>query len=168
MAKIKNLKDFFVQGLKDLYSAEKQIIKALPKLAQAALSEELKMAFEEHIRMTDDQITRLEKIGKLLGITLTGKKCKAMEGLVKEGQELLEENTTPEVLDVALIAAAQKVEHYEIASYGCAKTYALLLGEKEVEKLLNTTLEEEINTDITLSEIAEELNVVAVEGSDEE
>src|SRR5689334_23367114 len=115
MAKLKTLEDFLIAELKDLYSAEKQITKALPKMAKAASSDELREAFENHLAETENQVARLEKIGKIIGKSMTGKKCAAMEGLLEEGKEIMEEeNISPEVLDVALICAAQKVEHYEI------------------------------------------------------
>lgn len=169
MAKMKNLEDFLMDELKDLYSAEKQLTKALPKMAKAATSPELKQAFTDHLAETEGQIERLDKIAKLAGgKSLSGKKCKAMEGLVEEGKELMEEDATPEVMDVALICAAQKVEHYEIASYGCAATYARLLGYAEVEELLNETLEEEKGADEKLTSISEELNPEAMNGESEE
>lgn len=163
MAKIKSLNDFLIEELKDLYSAEKQITKALPKMAKAAAAEELKEAFQNHLQETEGQISRLEEISNILGKTLTGKKCKAMEGLMQEGKELLEEDIELNVRDVALIAAAQKVEHYEIASYGCARTYAKLLGMSDIEKLLQETLDEEGNANKILNEISEELNVEAIQ-----
>jgi ferritin-like metal-binding protein YciE len=164
MAKLKSLEDFLMEELKDLYSAEKQLTKALPKMAKAATSEELKAAFEEHLKETEGQIERLDKISKLAGgRSLSGKKCKAMEGLIEEGKEIMEEDASPEVMDVALIAAAQKVEHYEIASYGCAKTYARLLGYDEVEALLEETEEEEAAADEKLTAIADSLNAEAQE-----
>lgn len=169
MAKLKSLEDFLMEELKDLYSAEKQLTKALPKMAKAASSEELKSAFEEHLKETENQIARLDKISKLAGgRSLAGKKCKAMEGLVEEGKEIIEENATPAVLDAALIAAAQKVEHYEIASYGCAKTYARLLGYDEVVSLLEETEEEEAAADEKLTEIAESINAEALEPAESE
>jgi len=171
MAKLKNLEDFLMDELKDLYSAEKQLTKALPKMAKAASSPELQEAFTNHLKETEGQIKRLDKISKLAGgRSLSGKKCKAMEGLIEEGKELMEEDASPEVMDVALICAAQKVEHYEIASYGCAATYARLLGYNEVEALLNETLEEEKGADEKLSSIAGELNEEAMnpEGEDDE
>ena len=169
MAKMKNLEDFLMDELKDLYSVEKQLTKALPKMAKAATSPELQQAFTDHLAETEGQIERLDKISKLAGgKSLSGKKCKAMEGLVAEGKELMEEDATPEVMDVALICAAQKVEHYEIASYGCAATYARLLGYTEVEELLNETLEEEKGADEKLTSIAEELNPEAMNGESEE
>ncbi len=166
MAKLKSLEDFLVEELKDLYSAEKQLLKALPKMAKAATSEELKEAFETHLGETENQVTRLEKVAKIFGKPLTGKKCKAMEGLIEEGKEIMEEDADPAVLDAALIAAAQKVEHYEIASYGCARTYAKLLEQTEAEELLQETLDEEANADTKLTGIAESLNIEALEGSE--
>lgn len=162
MAKLKTLEDFFINELKDLHSAESQITKALPKMAKAATSGDLKQAFETHLKETENQIKRLDKVSKIIGRSLTGKKCAAMEGLLEEGKEIMEEEMEPEVLDVALIAAAQKVEHYEIASYGCAKNYAKLLGYDEVEDLLEETQEEEAAADEKLTKISEELNVEAV------
>lgn len=167
MSKLKTLEDFFVDELKDVYNAEKQITKALPKMAKSASSEELKNAFETHLAETEEQVTRLEKIGKIIGKTLSGKKCKAMEGLMEEGKELMEEDAAPEVLDVALIAAAQKVEHYEIATYGCLKTYARLLGYEEIEDLLQETLEEEGNADKTLTAIADDINEEAMQPAEQ-
>jgi len=168
MAKLKTLEDFLIDELKDLYSAEKQLLKALPKMAKAATSEELKQAFTDHLEETENHVTRLEEISNIVGKGLTGKKCKAMEGLVEEGKELMEEDATPEVMDVALICAAQKVEHYEIASYGCASTYARLLGMEDVEELLNATLDEEKGADEKLTGIAEELNPEAMQPAEED
>jgi ferritin-like metal-binding protein YciE len=166
---MKTLEDFLMDELKDLYSAEKQLTKALPKMAKAATSEELKEAFENHLKETEGQVARLDKISKLAGgRALTGKKCKAMEGLIEEGKEVIEEDCTPEVRDVALIAAAQRVEHYEIAAYGCAKTYARLLGYKEVEQLLEETEEEEVNADQKLTGLAEEINAEALQPEEAE
>lgn len=168
MSKLKTLQDFFIEELKDLYSAEKQLLKALPKMAKAADSPELKEAFQNHLSETEAQVGRLEKISGNLGKTLTGKKCKAMEGLIEEGKEIIEQDAVPVVKDAALIAAAQKVEHYEIASYGCAATYAKLLNNNKVESLLRETLEEEGNADKTLTQIAENINVEALEGAETE
>ena len=166
---MKSLEDFLMEELKDLYSAEKQLTKALPKMAKAANSDELRQAFEDHLKETEGQVARLEKISKLAGgRSLAGKKCKAMEGLIEEGKEIMEEDCTPEVRDVALIAAAQKVEHYEIASYGCAKTYARLLGYSEVEELLEETQQEESSADEKLTAISEELNAEALEPAETE
>lgn len=168
MAKLKTLEDFLMEELKDLYSAEKQLTKALPKMAKAAASDELRQAFEDHLSETESQVVRLEKISKLTGKSLAGKKCRAMEGLIEEGKEILEEDCTPEVRDVALIAAAQKVEHYEIASYGCAKTYARLLGYNDIEELLENTQMEESAADEKLTAISEELNAEALEPAEAE
>ncbi|HMQ79512.1 MAG TPA: ferritin-like domain-containing protein [Ignavibacteria bacterium] len=168
MAKLKTLEDFLMEELKDLYSAEKQLTKALPKMAKAAASDELRQAFEDHLSETESQVVRLEKISKLAGKSLAGKKCRAMEGLIEEGKEILEEDCTPEVRDVALIAAAQKVEHYEIASYGCAKTYARLLGYNDIEELLENTEMEESAADEKLTAISEELNAEALEPAEAE
>ncbi len=168
MSKMKTLEDFFMDELKDVYSAEKQITKALPKMAKTASAEELRSAFENHLKETEGQIDRLDKIGKILGKNLAGKKCKAMEGLMEEGKELMEEEAEPEVMDAALIAAAQKVEHYEMATYGCLKTYARLLGYDEVGDLLQETLDEEGNADKVLTEIAEQINIEAVEPAETE
>src|SRR4051794_19802389 len=127
------LKELYVNELRDLYSAENQIIKALPKMAKAASSDELREAFEEHLEQTKGQVERLDQIFERLEMSSRGPKCKAMEGLIEEGKELLEEKDVEEaVLDAALIGAAQRVEHYEIAGYGCARTFARLLGEEEI------------------------------------
>lgn len=162
--KIKSLRDLFIHELKDLYSAEKQLLKALPKMAKAATNEELKEAFEEHLGQTEGQVSRLEQIFENLGESTRGEKCVAMEGLIEEGQKLLKEEIKPEVLDAALIAAAQRIEHYEIAGYGCCRTFAELLDEDEAAELLQETLDEEKETDARLTEVAEGLvNVEAEE-----
>ena len=153
--KLETLEDLLVSELRDLYSAENQLIKALPKMAKAASSEDLKSAFEEHLEQTREQASRLEKIAKRLGITLRGKKCVAMEGLIEEGKEHMSEDAEPDVMDAMLIAAAQKVEHYEMAGYGCARTWARQLGHNDAADLLQTTLDEEGDTDKRLTEIAE-------------
>jgi len=154
--KTKGFKDLFELELKDLYSAEKQITKALPKMAKAATNEDLREAFESHLEETEGQIKRLEKIFKQLDISFTRvEKCKAMEGLIEEGKEIMEEGLEPEVLDAALICAAQKVEHYEMAGYGCARTFAQQLGYSEVAELLQETLDEEGAADDKLNGIAE-------------
>ena len=164
MAKMKTLEDFLMDELKDIYSAEGQLITALPKMAKAATSIELKQAFEDHLKETEGQIERLDKISKLAGgRTLTGRKCKAMEGLIEESKEIIEENCTNEVRDVALIAAAQRIEHCEIASYGCAKTYARLLGYTEVKELLEETEKEESAADKKLTSLAKAINAEAME-----
>src|SRR5688572_20933291 len=137
------LEEVLIDGLKDIYSAENQIIKALPKMARAASSPELKRAFERHLEETRRQVERLNQIGEALDIKLTGKKCKGMEGLIEEGKEVMEEDLDENALDAGLIGAAQKVEHYEIAGYGTARTHAEVLGLSKVAKLLQQTLDEE-------------------------
>ena len=151
------LEELLVDELKDLYSAENQIIKALPKMAKAATSPELKRAFERHLEETRRQVERLNQIGEALDIRLTGKKCKGMEGLIEEGKETMEEDLDENALDAGLIGAAQKVEHYEIAGYGTARTHAELLGHTKVAKLLQQTLDEEGATDKKLTQLAESI-----------
>jgi ferritin-like metal-binding protein YciE len=154
--KSKGFMDLVELELKDLYSAEKQLTKALPRMAKAATNEDLKEAFESHLEETEGQIQRLETIFKQLDVSYTRvEKCKAMEGLIEEGKEIMEEGLEPDVLDAALICAAQKVEHYEIAGYGCARTLAQLLGHDDIANLLQETLDEEGNADKKLTEIAE-------------
>jgi ferritin-like metal-binding protein YciE len=155
MAKIKSLHDLFVHELRDLYSAEKQLLKALPKMAKAAVHEELKEGFQEHLAQTEEHVSRLEEIFEKLGVSSRGEKCAAMEGLIEEGKKIMEEDISDNVLDAALIAAAQRVEHYEIAGYGTAKTFAEILGEDEAVDLLEQTLDEEKETDVKLTELAE-------------
>lgn len=163
-----SLRELYVEELKDLYSAETQMIKALPKMAKAATSPDLKAGFEEHLQQTREHVTRLQTILEALDENPKGKTCKGMEGLVKEGAELIEEDPGPEELDAGLISAAQRVEHYEIAGYGCVATYAKLLGEEQAEKLLRQTLDEEKETDRKLTELSEDINVEAIEpGNDE-
>lgn len=149
------LEDLFTHELKDLYSAEKQLVKALPKLAKAARNEDLKLGFEEHLEQTKQHVERLEEIFSSLGISSRGPKCEAMEGLISEGSKLLEEEVEDDVLNAALIGAAQKVEHYEIAGYGTLATFARRLGYAEAEMLLKETLREEKETDMKLTELAE-------------
>lgn len=158
MPKIKTPRDLLVEELKDLLSAETQLVKALPKMAKAATSEELKAAFTQHLSETEEHVARLERIGEELGSSLRGKKCKAMEGLVEEGKEAIEEDATPIIRDLALIGAAQRVEHYEIAGYGTARTLAELVGETDVAEVLQETLDDEGRTDKALTEIALELD----------
>lgn len=154
--KTKGFSDLFELELKDLYSAEKQLTKALPKMAKSATNDDLRQAFESHLEETEGHIERLEKVFKQLDISYARvEKCKAMEGLIEEGKEIMEEGLEPDVLDAALICAAQKVEHYEIAGYGCARTFAQQLGHAEVADLLQETLDEEGNADKKLTEIAE-------------
>ena len=155
------LKHLYLEELKDLYSAESQMVKALPKMAKAATSEELRAGFEEHLEQTRGHVTRLEEIFKALGEIPKGKKCKGMEGLIKEGSEMIAEDLASEELDAGLISAAQRVEHYEIAGYGCVSTYAKLLGEDAAESLLRQTLEEEKETDEKLTDLASSINLEA-------
>jgi ferritin-like metal-binding protein YciE len=161
--KMESLRDLFVDELKDLYSAETQITKALPKMAKAASSNDLRTAFEEHLEQTKVHIERLDQIFNSLEESPKGKKCKGMEGLIEEGKELLEEDAEPDVLDAGLISAAQRVEHYEMAGYGCVRTYAKLLGEDAAVELLQQTLDEEGETDKKLTAIAETINLEAAE-----
>jgi ferritin-like metal-binding protein YciE len=168
MPKINTLHDVYVEQLRDLYSAEQQLIKALPKMAKAANDETLKQGFEEHLEETKGHAERLEEIFEELDEKPTGKKCKAMAGLVEEGSEAIGEDASPEAKDAMLIAAAQRVEHYEMAGYGCVKTYARLLGYEDAAKTLEETLAEEVATDEKLTEAAEAINVEAEKGSDEE
>ena len=149
------LQDLYVQGLKDLYSAENQILKALPKMIKASKHQELKQAFKLHEEQTREQVKRLEKICDDLGVSPRGKKCEGMEGLIKEGKELIQEKPDEDVLDAGLIAAAQHVEHYEMAGYGTMRTYAQQMGLTEHARLLQTTLDEEGETDKKLTRLAE-------------
>jgi ferritin-like metal-binding protein YciE len=159
--KASNLEDLLVEELKDLYSAEQQMVKALPKMAKAADSAELRAAFEEHLAQTKGQVERLDRAFDLLGVPAKAKKCAAMEGLIEEGKALIDEDPIAPVLDAGLIGAAQKVEHYEIAAYGTARTQAELLGLHDVAALLEETLEEEKQTDEKLTELASTINVTA-------
>ena len=151
---LETLQDLYITELKDLYSAEKQIIKALPKLVKAATNKQLAAGFQEHLEQTKEHAARLEKILESHDETTRGPKCKGMEGVLEEGDEMIEEDADDDVRDAGLIAAAQRVEHYEMAGYGCARTYAELLGDKEGAKLLKTTLDEEAATDKKLSKLA--------------
>ena len=165
--KANSLRELFVEELRDLYDAENQLIKALPKMAEASSSPELREAFEDHLEQTQNHATRLEKIFAGLGEKAKAEKCKGMEGLVKEGSDLLKENDfDPEVKDAAIIGAAQRVEHYEIAGYGTVRTFAELLGEDEALSLLEQTLTEEKEADQKLTELAEQINVSANEAED--
>ncbi|MHB1072966.1 MAG: YciE/YciF ferroxidase family protein [Gemmatimonadaceae bacterium] len=165
-----SLRALYVEGLKDLYSAENQIMKALPRMIRAADNPQLKRAFEKHLRVTERQAKRLEKITKALGEKPTGKKCVGMKGLIEEAKELIAEKPEPEVLDAGLLAAAQHVEHYEMAGYGTVRTYARELGYDDQAELLQATLDEEQQTDEELTLLAESsINLEAlVAGDDEE
>jgi ferritin-like metal-binding protein YciE len=168
--------DLMIAELKDLYSAETQLVKALPKMAKGVTAPSLRTAFENHLAQTQEQVSRLEQIFEMLGTSPKGKKCKGMEGLLEEGAEMLEEDGDPSVKDAGIIAAAQRVEHYEIAAYGSTLAFATLMGHSEIAELLETTLNEEKETDELLSTIAEEeVNVAApgmeaedMEGAEEE
>lgn len=166
---MRSLRDFYLQELSDLYSAENLLVKALPKMARAASAQELQQAFREHLEQTERHVERLDEIFEKLGEKPKRKKCKAMEGLIEEGQELMKEDAEDAVRDAALIAAAQKVEHYEIASYGCARAYARMLGEEDAAELLQETLDEEGETDKRLTGLAEGMiNQEALAGQDDE
>lgn len=158
MPKKNSLNEILIEELQDLYSAETQLTKALPKLAKAATNEELKAGFQEHLEQTKVHVTRLERVFELLGAKPQGKTCKAMEGLIAEGSEKIELDAEPAAKDAALIGAAQKVEHYEIAGYGTVRTWAEVLGEDEVADLLQETLDEESETDEKLTELSETVN----------
>jgi ferritin-like metal-binding protein YciE len=160
------LKHLYIEELKDLHSAENQLVKALPKMANAASSEDLRAGFQEHLGQTKEHVARLEKIFKVLGESPRGKKCKGIEGLIKEGGEMIREDPAPEELDAGLISAAQRVEHYEIAGYGCVRTYAQLLGEDQAVLLLQQTLDEEKETDEKLTQLAGKINVEAAEAEE--
>jgi ferritin-like metal-binding protein YciE len=151
----KDLNELFLDTLKDIYYAEKQILKALPKMAKAATSDKLRAAFEKHHSETEDHVDRLEKIFELLGKAARGKKCDAIEGIIDEGKEIMDEYADTPALDAGLLAAAQAVEHYEIARYGTLKAWAAKLNMPQAIKLLDQTLAEEKKTDETLTNIAE-------------
>lgn len=164
--KLDTLKQLFVHEISDLYDAEEQLVKALPKMAKAATSPELQRAFDGHLSQTKDQLKRLDLVFEYLGEKPKRISCKGMKGLIAEGEELIKGNGESAVMDAGLIAAAQRVEHYEIAGYGCARTYAELLGETESVELLQATLSEERETDESLTELAERvINVEAAEVS---
>lgn len=166
--KLDTLKKLYVEELRDVYNAENQLLKALPKMAKGASSDELKQAFEDHLEQTRGHVERLEEIFEGLDEKASGKTCKAMKGLIEEGSEILKEEGEESVLDAGIIAAAQKVEHYEIATYGTLRTWANLLGEDEAADLLQQTLDEEGEADKHLNELAEEIvNPEALEESEE-
>ena len=160
-----NLKELFVEEVRDIYDAEKQLVKALPKMAKAAESAELRGAFEDHLEITRAHVGRLEEVFKLLGVAARGKTCEGMKGLIDEGQEAMEEMEGT-VLDAALIASAQKVEHYEIATYGTLATFAEVLGMEDAKDLLGQTLDEEKEADQKLTGIAGQINPEAEEGEE--
>lgn len=156
-----SLKKLYVEELRDIYDAENQLVKALPEMAKAATSEELRSGFENHLEQTKEHVRRLEQVFNGLGEKAKGKKCKGMQGLVSEGKETIDEDFEGDVKDAALISAAQRVEHYEIAAYGTVRTYAELLGQEDAVSLLEKTLQEEKETDEKLTELAESINVEA-------
>lgn len=158
MPKTGNLRDFWMDELKDLYNMEGQILKVLPRLVKTAGSDDLRDALEHHRKQTEGQVERLDKIFDQLGMPARGKKCAGMEGILAEGKELLEEDFPEPVADAAMIGAAQRVEHYEIAAYGTARTHAQILGESDAAQLLEETLEEEKAADQKLTQIAEDIN----------
>jgi ferritin-like metal-binding protein YciE len=158
---LESLQDLYIHELKDLFSAETQIIKALPKMAKAATSPKLADGFRTHLEETKQHAARLEQILSDHDETARGPKCKGMEGVIKEGAEMIEEDADEEVRDAGLISAAQRVEHYEMAGYGTARTYATLLGDTKGAKLLQQTLNEEGATDKKLTKLAETINVAA-------
>jgi ferritin-like metal-binding protein YciE len=166
---MESLKELYIDELKDLYSAEKQLVKALPKMAKNATNPELKDAFTTHLQETEGHVERLEQIFEMLGERPGGKKCKGMEGLVEEAKELLEEDATEAVLDAGMISKAQHVEHYEMAGYGTVRTYARLLGLDDQADLLQETLDEEGHANELLTQIAESsVNLEAEAGSEDE
>src|ERR1700733_5918290 len=163
-----SLRELYLDELKDLYSAEKQLTKALPKMAKAASSDELRSGFEEHLEQTKGHIQRLEQIFESLDESPKGKKCVGMEGLVKEGSEVMEEGFEDAVLDTGLIGAARRVEHYEMAAYAAAREIARVLGQTKHASLLEKTLAEEKQTDEKLAELAKDINTQAIEEGFEE
>ncbi len=170
--KIETLEELFVEELKDAYNAEKQLVKALPKMAKGATSAELKQAFTEHLEQTKNHVTRLEQVFETMDEKAKSKTCKGMQGLIEEGQETMEEDALEQLGDLGLIMAAQKVEHYEISGYGSLRTFAQALGNQEAAKLLQETLKEEEAADKKLTEISESLlqeaSSLSEEGEEEE
>ena len=166
MAKVQSLQDMYVEELKDIYNAEKQLLKALPKMAKAASSDELRTAFEEHLEQTKGHVERLEQVFQTMDMAAKGKTCEAMKGLVAEGEEILELEGDEATIDAGLIAAAQKVEHYEIATYGTLRSWAKQLGSEEAATLLQQTLDEESETDERLTKLAESIVNPDAEGGE--
>lgn len=158
------LKELYIDELRDLYDAENQLVKALPKMASKAESEELRSGIEEHLQQTKNHAKRIEQIFETLGESVNGKKCKGMQGIVSEGSQVLREGYEDALRDSAIIGAAQRVEHYEIAAYGTVREFAKLLGEDEAESLLSETLEEEMETARKLTELAAQINPKALQG----
>ncbi|MGA3129753.1 MAG: ferritin-like domain-containing protein [Terracidiphilus sp.] len=158
MSSVNTIEKLFVEELKDIYSAENQITKALPKMVKAATSDDLKAAFEHHLRETEGQIQRLDQVFETLGVSPKGKTCDGMKGVLAEGEEVLKETEKGDVRDAALISAAQRVEHYEMAAYGTVRTYAERLGKKQIVGVLEETLEEEKAADKKLTEISQKVH----------
>jgi len=165
---MRDLNELFLEELADIYDAEKQLIKALPKMAESAKAPELQSALEDHLEQTQEQIRRLEQVFGIFTVKPRTKKCEVMSGLIEEAQDLMKEESTPPVMDAALIAAAQKVEHYEIATYGTLRTWAEALGKDEAVDLLEETLNEEKDADESLTDIAGSINQEATAGEEEE
>ncbi len=164
-----SMRQLYIDELRDLYNAETQLVKALPKMAKASSNADLRQGFEEHLRQTSEHVSRLEQIFEMLDEKPTGKKCLGMEGLVKEGAETMKEDYEGNIMDAAIIGAAQRVEHYEIAGYGTVRALAELMGEDKHVTLLEQTLEEEKQTDKKLTDLAGNINSQAAEtGSEEE
>lgn len=161
---MENLQDLFKEDLKDVLNAENQLLKALPKMAKAATNEQLRESFETHLEETKVHVERVEQVMESIGMPARGKTCKAMQGLLEEGKEVMSEDAEDDVMDAALIGTAQKVEHYEIATYGTLCTYAELLGLRDAKRLLGQNLEEEKKTDQLLTELAE--SVINLEAAD--
>ena len=167
--KVSSLRDLYLEELRDLYNAEQQLTKALPKMAAAATSPDLRSAFQKHLKETLGHVGRLDRIVQSLGSNPKGKKCKGMEGIVAEGSEVMSEDYEGAVMDAALISAAQRVEHYEIAAYGSVHAYAELMGDSNAASLLERTLEEEKETDQKLTDLAKQINQEAYQsGTGEE
>ncbi len=161
---MESLQELLVHDLRDLYSAENQLLKAMPRMVKKATNPDLKKAIETHMRETEGHVQRLQKVFEKLGKKPTGKKCAAMEGLIEEGKEMMGEDMEEDTMDAALIAVAQKIEHYEIASYGTVRTWAQLMGDEQTAKLLQQTLDEEGKTDKLLTELAESsINIEAAQ-----
>ena len=161
---METLQELLVEELKDIYNAEQQLLKAMPRMVKKATSAQLRRAFETHMKETEAQVGRLEEVFEALGEKAKGKKCHAMQGLLEEAKEMMGEDMDDDVMDAALISAAQKVEHYEIASYGTVRTWAQLLGNKQAARLLQQTLDEEGKTDKLLSQLAESgINIEAAQ-----
>ena len=165
---IESLEDLLLEEVRDLYDAEKQLVKALPKMAKAATDEDLRAAFQEHLEETKGQVARLEEVFENLETKPRGKPCKAMKGLVEEGQEVMEEDSLENLTDLALIGAAQRVEHYEMAAYGTARAFAEQLGQSEIVSLLEQTLKEEENADKKLTDISLRILETATDQSEDE